>query len=181
MRGEREPVGLEFAGLPEPARLLRVTSWLGLAMAVVMLLAACAAAPQVHYADVAATVSPLSADRGRLYFYRDYEPYESLARPYIYLNNQVSAISEPGGVLYRDVPAGAYVIAIDSYGLYPEQAKTVAVKGGETYYIKVESLRSWASGGGENNDYERDTFVAVLIDPERARQEIPGLVFFRGP
>ena len=165
----------------EPVRPLRIASRFLMSMAGVVLLTACTAAPQARYADVAATVAPLSADRGRLYFYRDYELYESLARPYIYLNNQPSAISEPGGVLYRDVPAGAYVIAVDSYSRgYPARAKTVAVKGGEIYYIKVESLRSWASGGGVN-DYERDTFVAVLVDPEQARQEIPDLAFFRGP
>src|SRR5690242_5146168 len=60
------------------------------ALAAVMLLAACTAAHQPRYADIAATVPPMSADRARLYFYRDYEPYESLARPYIYLNGQPS-------------------------------------------------------------------------------------------
>jgi hypothetical protein len=150
------------------------------ALAAVMLLAACTAAHQPRYGDIAATVPPMSADRARLYFYRDYEPYESLTRPYIFLNGQASAVSEPGGVLYRDVPPGNYLVAVDSYGLYPHQAKTVAVKGGETYYIKIESLRTWASGGGDN-DYERDTFVAVLVDPEGARQEMSDLKFLGSP
>jgi len=151
------------------------------AAAGVVLLWGCAITHQPRYAEIAATVPPVSADRARLYFYREYEPYESLARPYIYLNSQPSIISEPGGVLYRDVPQGSYFVAVNSYGVFPEQSKTVAVKDGETYYIKVESLRSWASGGGADDDYERDTFVAVLVDPERARQEIPNLVFFGSP
>jgi Protein of unknown function (DUF2846) len=162
----------------EPARTLRIASRFVMSTAAAILLVACAGTPRSHYADIAATVPPVSPDHARFYFYREYEPYESLARPYIYLNSQASAVSEPGGVLYRDVPQGAYLIAVDSAGLYPEQAKTIAATGGETYYIKIESLRSWASGGGENNDYERDTFVAVLVDPERARQEIPDLKFF---
>jgi len=151
------------------------------AVAAVMLLAACTAAHQPRYADIAATVPPMSADRARLYFYRDYEPYESLARPYIYLNGQPLAISEPGGVLYLDVPQGSYLVAVDSYGVYPDQSRTVAAKAGETYYVKVESLRSWASGGGDNRDYERDTFVVVLIDPEQARPEITAFAFFGSP
>jgi hypothetical protein len=167
---------------PEPVCSMCIGSrFLRAAAASVMLLAACTTTQQPRYADIPATVPPVAADRVRLYFYRDYEPYESLARPYIYLNNQPSAISEPGGVFYRDVPQGSYVVTVDSYGIFPEQSKTVAAKVGETYYIKVESLRSWASGGGANDDYERDTFVVVLVDPERARHDIPNLRFFRGP
>ena len=151
------------------------------AVAAVMLLAACTTTPQPPFADIAATVPPAAADRARFYFYRDYEPYESLARPYIYLNGRPAAISEPGGVLYRDVPQGSYLVAVDSYGVFPDQSKTIAVKGGETYYVKIESLRSWASGGGTNDDYERDTFVVVLVEPERARQEIAPLALFGNP
>jgi hypothetical protein len=169
-------------GDPKPARPLCVGfRILKTTAAGVMLLAACTTAPQPRYGDIAATATPVAADRARLYFYRDYEPYESLARPYIYLNGQPSAISEPGGVFYRDVPQGSYLVAVDSYGTYPHQAKTVAAKPGETYYVKVESLRSWASGGGANDDYERDTFVVVLIDPEQARREIIALAFFGSP
>lgn len=152
-----------------------------IAVAAVMLLAACTTAHQPQYADIPARVPPPAADRARFYFYRDYELYESLARPYIYLNGQPAAISEPGGVSYRDVPQGSYLVAVDSYGVYPEQSRTVAAKAGETYYVKIGSLRSWASGGGSNDDYERDTFVVVLIDPEQARREITAFAFFGNP
>jgi hypothetical protein len=177
MRGQRS-----HSRDPERRCALRIGfEILNTAVAGVLLLAACTAAPQPRYGDIAATAPPVAADRARLYFYRDYEPYESLARPYISLNGQASAISEPGGVLYRDVPQGSYLVAVDSYGTYPHQAKTIAAEPGETYYVKVESLRSWASGGGANDDYERDTFVVVLIDPEQARREIIALAFFGGP
>jgi len=177
MRGQRS-----HSRDPELRYPLRIGfGFLKTAVAGIMLLAACTPTHQPRYGDIAATAPPVAADRARLYFYRDYEPYESLARPYIFLNGQASAISEPGGVSYRDVPQGSYLVAVDSYGVYPEQAKTVAAKPGETYYVKVESLRSWASGGGANDDYERDTFVVVLIDPEQARREIIALAFFGSP
>ncbi len=177
MRGQRS-----HSRDPEPRYPLRIGfGFLKTAVAGIMLLAACTPTHQPRYGDIAATAPPVAADRARLFFYRDYEPYESLARPYISLNGQASAISEPGGVLYRDVPQGSYLVAVDSYGVYPEQSKTVAAKAGETYYVKVESLRSWASGGGSNDDYERDTFVVVLIEPEQARREITAFAFFGRP
>jgi hypothetical protein len=44
-------------------------------------------------ADVAAQVPPVLADRARFFFYRDYEPYESLGRPYVTLNAEIAGIS----------------------------------------------------------------------------------------
>ena len=159
----------------------RIASFLKAAMVGAILLAGCSMAPQQRYSDVAALVPPPAADRARIYFYRDDEPYESLARPQIFLNGSRFAVSGSGEVFYRDLPPGSYLVAVDSYGIYPRQDKTVAVRAGETYYIKIESLRSWASGGGVNVDYERDTFVVALIDTEQARQEISALDFFGSP
>jgi len=69
----------------------------------------------------------ISSERQSLQFYRDYEPYESLARPWIYLNNEKVGMSEPGGVYYRDVAPGTYRIKVDSEGLYWHQFKTVTL------------------------------------------------------
>lgn len=149
---------------------------LGLAL----VLAACGPRPP-RYGEVATQVSPVGADRARLFIYRDYEPYESLARPYLYLNGQRIGISEPGGVLFRDVVPGTYLISVDSVGVYPNQFKTLAMRAGETYYAKITSLRSWMSGGGLIDDYEADTFVVALVDAEQGRREIPSMWFFGGP
>jgi hypothetical protein len=148
---------------------------LGLALG----LAACGPRPP-RYGEVAAQVAPVAADRARLFIYRDYEPYESLGRPYLYLNGQRIGISEPGGVLFRDVVPGTYLISVDSVGVYPNQFKTLAMRAGETYYSKITSLRSWVSGG-IINEYQADTFVVVLVDAEQARREMPSMWFFGGP
>ena len=42
-------------------------------------------------------IPPIRTGDARLWFYRDYEPHETLARPYVRLNEQVIGISEPGG------------------------------------------------------------------------------------
>jgi hypothetical protein len=132
-------------------------------------LAACAGPSGMPFPEVAATVPPVPPDRGRIYFYRDYEPYESLSRPNLHLNGHVAGVSIPGGVFYRDVPPGTYTISAWTQGEFPDGSRTAAVRPGDTFYVKVESLRSWQSG---NARYLRDTFIVVLIDPVQAQSEL---------
>lgn len=95
------------------------------------------------FATVASTIPPVAADRARIYFYRDYEPYESLARPELYLNGAQAGVSVPGGVFYRDVAPGAYDVSVYSVGVIPNAEKNVTLKAGDTAYAKVESLHAW--------------------------------------
>ncbi len=124
------------------------------------------------YPQVASTVPPVPSGQGRIYFYRDYEPYESLSRPYLYLNRKVVGISIPGGVFFRDVAPDTYEVSVYSLGAYPNQFKTIAVKPGDVFYAKIESLRSWYSGNGVFSPFEPDTFVVAIIDPNQARVEL---------
>lgn len=149
-------------------------------LGLVLALAACGPRPP-RYGEIASQVPPVRPDLARLYIYRDYEPYESLSRPYLYLNGGRIGISEPGGVLYRDVPPGSYLISVDSFGIYPNQFKTVQMSAGGTYYAKITSLKSWASDGDLMRDFGTDTFVVVLVDPAQAQREIPAMWFFGGP
>ena len=150
---------------------------LGIALAALAaLLTACGAGTAgPRFADVAAQLPPIAPDRARFYFYRDYELYESMARPYITLNGEVAGISEPGGVSYRDVAPGPYLVAVRNYTLYPDQDKTVTVRAGESEYVKIESLKSYASG---MEVYEFDTFVVVIVDPDQGRRDIAPKRYF---
>ncbi len=87
-------------------------------------------------------VTPPGSGLARIYFYRVWEPYESMARPLIYLNDAPSEISEPGGISFRDLPAGEYHISVDSPGTYPHQFKTLVLRAGDVRYVKIESLAS---------------------------------------
>jgi uncharacterized protein DUF2846 len=150
------------------SKIVRLVS----AVATIVLLSACAGSGGPGgstFAEVAAQVPPVPADRARFFFYRDYEPYESLGRPYVTLNGEVAGISEPGGVFYRDVPAGTYLVAVRSYTFYPDKDKTVTAAAGQIIYVKVGSLRSYNSG---DNFYDPDTFAVVIIGPADGQRDI---------
>jgi hypothetical protein len=154
----------------------------GAAAAAILLLAGALSLP-----SRAAPPGPVSgapaAGMGRIWIYRDYEPYETLARPYVRLNGAVAGISEPGGSFYRDVPPGTYQVTVDSDGEDVNQFVTIIVAPAETAYIKVESLRGWDSGGGGNRGgggWARDTFYTRLIPPELGQAEIAHEPFYGG-
>jgi hypothetical protein len=139
------------------------------------LLSACWGPPrEPSFASVA--VPPVPAEMARIYFYRLYQPYESLARPWIYINRRETLVSIPGAVSMRDVAAGDYEIYVYSQGEYPNQLKRVVLHPGDTLYVRVDVSRSWWSG----LRYQRDTFVGTLINPDRARVEMAGLRYASG-
>jgi hypothetical protein len=145
------------------------------AILMLALLSACWGPPrELSFASVA--LPPVSADMARIYFYRFYQPYESLARPWIYLNRRETLISIPGAVSMRDVPPGTYEIYVYSQGDYPDQFKQVVLRPADTFYVRVDASKSWWSG----LRYQRDTFVATLIGPEEARIEMAGLRYESG-
>jgi hypothetical protein len=151
---------------------------MALFLAAMMLVSACAgggAPGGPTFAEVAAQLPPVPPDRARIFFYREYEPYESLSRPYVLLNGEVAGISEPGGVFYRDVAPGRYVVSVKSNTFYPDQEKTVDARGGETGYVKVESIQSYNSG---DQTYVPDTFAVVVVDPADAQRDIASKRYF---
>jgi Protein of unknown function (DUF2846) len=105
------------------------------------LLASCAGARGPLYPEMASTIPPLAADRARIYFYRDYEPYESLSQASIYLNSAPIGVSVSGGFFYRDVTPATYAIAVWTQKDFPNASKIVGLRGGDTIYAKVESFR----------------------------------------
>ncbi len=152
---------------------VRSRSWLGFA-ALVLLAGCIQGGPPPNF--TAAARPAIAAGMARLYFYRDLEPYESLTRPWISLNGEEVALSEPGGVSYRDVPPGRYLISVLSPGLYPHQFKSVALKAGDTGYAKIESLSNWQRA----LRWGQDTFVVVLVDENQAQLELPRMRLVSG-
>ena len=125
----------------------------------------------------AVAIPPIPSGAARIWFYRDYEPYETLARPYIRLNEQIVGISEPGGAFYRDVPPARYSITVDTAGRDVNQFADIDLGAGQQAYAKVLSLRSWladdclAWGGC-------DTFYVRLMRAEAARPAIDRSPFY---
>ena len=130
------------------------------------------------------TIPPIPAGAARVWFYRPIDAYDSMATPYIRMNDAIVATSMPNGASYRDVPAGPYHITVDSYGKDFNQDKNVQLAAGQELYVEIVSLRSWvpvgtagdASGGG--GDYGRNTFYVWLIPAETARGEVARAAFY---
>jgi len=133
--------------------------------------------PGARFAQIAAQIPPVPPDRARFFFYRDYSLYDSTQRPTITLNSQPVAISEIGGVSYRDMPPGTYVISVPDSAIYPYyKDKTATVAGGQTVYVKIES--DLVQSDAAILDYQPDIFVVVLVDPAQAQSEIADKRYF---
>jgi hypothetical protein len=137
--------------------------------------------PLPAHAAAAANAPPPGL--ARIWLYRDLEPYQTMARPYLRLNGAIAGISEPGGAFYRDVPPGTYLVSVDSDGTDSYQFVTVGLVPGQTVYVQVQSLRGWDSGGGggdRGGGWERDTFYTRLIPPALAEVQISRMPSYGG-
>ena len=145
-------------------------------------MAACAQLPTT----ASVTVPPIPAGEARVWFYRPMDLYDGLNTPYIRMNDGIVAVSQPGGASYRDVPAGQYHIAVDSYLDDPRQDQNVSLVPGQELYVKIVQLRDWIAGGGGSDagggagSYSKDTFYVWLIPPEVARADVARSAFYGG-
>jgi hypothetical protein len=145
----------------------RPPSWLLWASGVMLIVAGCADPPTMP--QVPAAASPVLAGQARIWFYRDWQPSESLNLANIDVNGSYFASVANGSAFYRDVPAGHYHIAPVSYNRDLNQDKDVDLAPGQQLYVKILSSQSW---DGACRDCVRDTFYAWLIPPQVAQGEI---------
>ena len=139
-----------------------------------MLLAtACAAPPAPQVA------TPLLPGQARIWFYRLWDPSESLNAANIDVNGVYVGSVEPGSAFYRDVASGVYQIAPQNKYLDYNQNTNVAVGAGQQIFIAVLDLASWANAvSGAQRSVHRDSWYARLVPPQYALAEItsPALV-----
>jgi hypothetical protein len=134
-----------------------------------MLIAAgCANPPAMPEAP--AVAAPVPAGQARIWFYRDWEPSESLNLANIEVNGSYFGSVVNGGVFYRDASPGHYHIAPQSYGQDFNQHQDVDLAPGQQVYCSVVSLLSWQEGG-DVAVFERDTFYIRLV-PRGAAQTV---------
>ena len=119
--------------------------------------------------QVPAAAPPVSAGQARIWFYRNWQPSESLNLANINVNESYFGSIANGSVFYRDVSPGHYHIAPQSYGQDFNQDKDVDLAPGQQLYVKILSSQSW---DGACRDCVRDTFYAWLIPPQVAQGEI---------
>ncbi len=119
--------------------------------------------------QIPAATSPTLAGQGRIWFYRDWQPSESLNLANIDVNGIYFGSVANGGAFYRDLPAGHYHIAPVSYNRDFNQDRDVDLAAGQELYVKIVASQSW---DGACRDCVRDTFYAWLIPPQIAQSEI---------
>jgi hypothetical protein len=142
--------------------------WLRWASGLLLIVAGCAEPP----AMVPVAAPPVPAGQARVWFYRPYEPSESLNLARIAMNGSYVGAVENGSAIYRDVPPGHYHIAPESFGQDVNQDRNVDLAPAEQLYVKIVSLESWGVSVSGSKNFARDTFYAWLIPPEVAQVEI---------
>jgi Protein of unknown function (DUF2846) len=137
-----------------------------------MLLAAACATP-------APQVAAPPPGQARIWFYRLWDPSESLNVANIGVNGVYVGSVEPGGAFYRDVNPGIYHIVPQNQYIDYNQNTNVAVVPGEQVFIAVLDLSSWANAVSGSQWYvRRDAWYARLVPPQYALAQIvnPALV-----
>jgi hypothetical protein len=143
--------------------------WARWASGLLLIAAGCTEPPAT--AQLPDAAPPVPAGQARIWFYRDWEPSESLNLANIDVNGSYFGSVANGGVFYRDVSPGHYHIAPQSYGQDFNQDKDVDLAAGQQVYCKIASLRSWEEGG-DVAVFDRDTFYVWLMAPQVAQAAI---------
>jgi hypothetical protein len=139
-------------------------------------LAGCARNPTV----ASVSVAPVPPGEARVWFYRLYEPSETLNMTKVTMNGAYVGYAQLGGAFYRDVAPGIYHVEVASWGKDFNQSTNVAVVAGQEAFIKIESLRSWATQPGLGFTAGRDTFYARLMPTQFGRAEAAASFFYGG-
>jgi hypothetical protein len=147
------------------------------AAAILASLLACAPFSSAGAAGASAGVTPGYA---RIWLYREYQPYVSLARPYVRFNGGIVGISEPGGAFYRDVTPGSYNITVDSDGRDVNQFARVTAAAGQQIYVEVDPLRHSNCASGIRGGECRPAFYTRLRPPQAAASAIENSRFYGG-
>jgi hypothetical protein len=128
--------------------------------------AACATRP-------ATQVAAPPPGQARIWFYRLWDPSESLNVANIDVNGVYVGAVEPGGAFYRDVTPGVYSIVPQNQYLDYNQNTNVAVVPGQQVFIAVLDLSSWANAVSGGQWYvRRDAWYARLVPPQYALAQI---------
>ncbi len=156
--------------------MMALSRWL-LQVAPLSLLLAAGCAQQPPTATVA--IPPVPAGEGRIWVYRDNEPYAGKGLPAIGVNGGIVGVAQLGGAFYRNVPPGHYTVTVESTGRDFEQVANLDMASGQEAYVKIVSNPEWVSGG-DTYQYERATFYAWPVPPDAARADVARLSFYGG-
>ena len=118
----------------------RSRKWLRWTSGLLLIAAGCAGQPDPTVAPAAAP--PVPQGQARIWFYRVWEPSESLNLANIDVNGAYFGTVANGGAFYRDVAPGHYHIAPVTYNRDFNQNRDVDLAPGQQAYVKILSLRN---------------------------------------
>jgi hypothetical protein len=154
-----------------------LSSWLVRAGQIALLVATAGCAQPAPTTAVA--VPPVPAGEGRIWVYRNYEPYTGKGLPAVGVNGGIVGVAELGGAFYRNVPPGHYSVSVESTGRDFNQVASLDVSPGQETYVRIVSNPEWVSGG-DTFTYERPTFYAWQVSPDAGRADVARLSFYGG-
>jgi hypothetical protein len=126
----------------------------------------CASGPE--YKDVASAIPTLSADHGRIYFFRSANIGGSAIQPEIKLNDKVVGRSVPGGFFFVDEAPGEYTVSTSTEVKHDIK---FTLRAGDTKYVRTTVSMGFLVGH----------ITPTLDDPETAPQEIEQLKYTGTP
>jgi hypothetical protein len=148
------------------------------AIAIVLLLAGCVPSPQES--TVNGPLPPQPPATARLIFYRGPDYTNTTAMSTVFLNGTAAGVSQIAAAFFRDVAPGRYDISVFSPRAYPDQFKTVVVKAGDVFYIRIDALPKLPCTRMPFDPCSADTFIVTAVDPALGYQQIQGLRLIAG-
>ena len=130
--------------------------------AAVIFVSGCATGPR--FSEVQKAIPPLSADQGRIFFYRSAGSAGMAVQPEIRLNDDVVGRSQPGGFFFVDCAPGPMHV---STATEVDNAIDFPLAAGQTRYVET----SVSMGVFVGHVWPK------LIDPEQAKSELLGLAY----
>ena len=130
--------------------------------AAVMAIAGCVSGPR--FGDVQQTIPPLSAEQGRIFFYRAAGTAGAAVQPEIRLNDNVVGRSQPGSFFFVDCYPGPMHVSMSTE---VDKAIDFSVAAGQTRYVETSVSMGLFVGH----------VSPKLIDPEQARNDLLDLAY----
>jgi hypothetical protein len=143
--------------LPKPSHSLRLCA-IGLAIAIGGLGAAAQPPPPVTGGP------PIPTGEARVWFYRVFFPEDTGGMPPVSMNGQLVGYARAGWSFYRDMPAGAYHVTVESYLPSSGWSKDIVLLPGTQVALAIDSDPTYISN---LSGFRRGTY-GVIAEPSGA-------------
>jgi hypothetical protein len=146
--------------------------WVGLAVLVLLALAACT--PQAQVATSQAQIPPVEPGMARVWFFRQADPVGGnvyAADPIVYANGAPVGQIAQGTAFFHNFPPGKYRFTVQPFGTPTREHDTLQLAPGTQTYVQVQWEANWEAnrtGGGSS-------FTVLTSSPEVAQQYLPTL------